>query len=108
MDTIPSLLFRALEYLLAMAVIRPASPPSPSKPYGVPFSASRKVNATQPPSSPAATPLTRSAGQRWAAAPRMITPATAITTGIMATRSWNGSAEPSMATAPKTSGRHAR
>ena len=74
-----------------MAASRPASLPSPPNPNGVPCTATRSVNATQPPNRPAAMPLARSAGSRREARPTMITPATSTATGIIATRSRNGS-----------------
>ena len=76
---------------MAMAASRPASLPSPPNPNGVPCTATRNVNATQPPNSPAAMPLARSAGSRREARPTAITPATSTATGIIATRSRNGS-----------------
>ena len=85
-----------------MAASRPASLPIPPNPNGVPCSAVRNVNATHPPNSPAPIPLARSAGNRREATPATITPPTATTTGIIATRSRNGSAGPSVAAAKAT------
>ena len=80
-----------------MLASRPASLTSPPKPNGVPCSATRSVNATHPPNSPAPMPLARSAGSRRETTPATTTPPISTTTGIIATRSLNGSAGPSLA-----------